>query len=237
MVTESGCDCGTRSDGLGDRGISVRLGCHLVLRPLLMSTTLGEPTDSFCAARRGRTRAGAATLRRVAAAPAHPSGSVDRDRLPDCAPAPPPSTTPITPARRTMSPSSSRPTTCASNPVLKRVDLDGKGYAGPSPPPRAPLGKVSRVPVGSASRSIPAVRMFSPRSPGRTSYPAAASSSCSSDRDQVDLAQIGLGRVAPDPRQMLHGDTRVAIACDAVPSTKRDRVESLLAELVLARYG
>ena len=96
------------------------------------------------------------------------------------------------------------------------------GCAARSPrrPPSSPM--CSRVPVGSASRSMPRVVMFSPISPGATSKPGCAQLVVQLGVDQVHLAQVGLGRIARDARAVLHRHAHVRVAFDAEPGQQRD---------------
>ncbi len=50
--------------------------------------------------------------------------------------------------------------------------------------------------------------------------------------DQVDLAQVRLGRVLPHPRAVLHGDAVVGVALDAEAFQEADGGTHLLAERV-----
>src|SRR5690606_11123603 len=88
------------------------------------------------------------------------------------------STTDITPALRIVSPSTFSISTFIS-PAWNRL-ISTQGCRRPVSRTTGPP-KSNRVPAGRASRSIPAVVTFSPRSPAPTSWPRSRTSSNSSD--------------------------------------------------------
>jgi hypothetical protein len=95
-----------------------------------------------------------------------------------------------------------------------------------SPSPRS----VSR---GSPSRSIPAVRTFSPSCPGATSKPCSHSSTCNSEWSRCTLAQVRLGGIRDHPTAVLHGAPGMRIALHSQPGQQDDLVADGLAEAMV----
>ena len=106
------------------------------------------------------------------------------------------------PALRTRLPSASWSSVAAIRPFWKS-SIWTQGLRRPVISTTALSPRCSRVPVGSASRSMPDVVMFSPSSPGCTAKPLLAQFVEQFGMDQMHLTQIGLGRILADARAVL----------------------------------
>ena len=88
------------------------------------------------------------------------------------------------------------------------------------------------MPAGSASSSTPRVVTFSPICPEATVEPRRPQLVVQLGVDQVHLAQVGLSRVARDPRAVLDRLALVGVALDAQPGQEPDAVVTLFGHRV-----